>query len=179
MEVLLGVAEISKEVEMAATNKAPSKPRALDKKGSGPKSSADPSEPLPNTDLLTVTIHARTGQIVKIERVNGRVHHELTAEEKASLAKDSGRATLEAIIEEAFEAGMAYVLEDGGDEDDLMESEKDLMESERDANLRHLLLRPLIENSAAKRLIRRDVLSRAILKTLIDQATGSSPGARG
>jgi hypothetical protein len=37
----------------------------------------------------------------------------------------------------------------------------------------------LIENSAAKRLIRRDVLSRAILKTLIDHAPGSRPGARG
>ena len=152
---------------MAATDNAQRKPKARDKKGSGPKSS------LADQDLLTVTIHAKTGQIVKIERVNGPdAHHELTAEEKASLAKESGRATLEAIIEQAFEAGIAYVLGDEGDEDDPMESEND-------ANLRHLLLRPLIENSAAKRLIRRDVLSRAILKTLIDQATGSSPGARG
>ena len=158
---------------MAATDNAQGKPRARDKKGSEPKSS------LADQDLLNVTIHAKTGQIVKIERVNGRVHHELTAEEKASLAKESGRATLEAIIEEAFEAGMAYVLEDGGDEDDLMESEKDLMESEKDANLRHLLLRPLLENSAAKRLVRRDVLSRAILKSLIDHTTGSRPEARG
>ena len=79
---------------------------------------------------------------------------------------------MEAIIEQAFEAGIAYVLGDEGDEDDPMESEKD-------ANLRHLLLRPLIENSSAKRLIRRDVLSRAILKTLIDHATGSRPGAGG
>jgi hypothetical protein len=155
---------------MAATNNAQRKPRARDKKGSGPKSSLADQDP---QDLLTVTIHTKTGQIVKIERVNGPdAHHELTAEEKASLAKESGRATLEDIIEQAFEAGMAYVLGDGGDEDDPMESEKD-------ANLRHLLLRPLIENSAAKRLNRRDVLSRAILKTLIDHTTGSRPGARG
>ena len=152
---------------MAATDNAQGKPRARDKKGSGPKSSRA------DQDLLTVTIHAKTGQIVKIERVNGPdAHHELTAEEKASLAKESGRATLEAIIEQAFEAGIAYVLGDEGDEDDPMESEKD-------ANLRHLLLQPLIEKSAAKRLIRRDVLSRAILKTLIDHATGSRPEARG
>ena len=152
---------------MAATDNAQRKPRARDKKGSGPKSS------LADQDLLTVTIDAKTGQIVKIERVNGsNAHHELTAEEKADLAKESGRATLEAIIEQAFEAGIAYVLGDEGDEDDPMESEKD-------ANLRHLLLRPLIENSSAKRLIRRDVLSRAILKTLIDHATGSRPEARG
>jgi len=156
---------------MTATN---SKPRAPGKKGSAPRSSAHTSESRPdNSDLLTVTLHAKTGQIVKIERVNGpRAHHELTAEEKASLAKEAGRTTLEAIIEQAFEAGLAYGLGDEGDEDDPMESEKD-------ANLRHLLLRPLIENSAAKRLIRRDVLSRAILKTLIDHAPGSRPGARG
>ena len=152
---------------MAATDNAQRKPKARDKKGSGPKSS------LADQDLLTVTIHAKTGQIVKIERVKGPdAHHELTAEEKASLAKEAGRATLETIIEQAFEAGIAYGLGEGGDEDDPMESEKD-------ANLRHLLLRPLIENSAAKRLIQRDVLSRAILKTLIDHATGSRPGAGG
>jgi hypothetical protein len=152
---------------MAATENAQGKPRARDKKGSGPKSS------LADQDLLTVTIHAKTGQIIKIERVNGPdAHHELTAEERANLAKEAGRATLEAIIEQAFEAGMAYVLGDEGDEDDSMESEKD-------ANLRHLLLQSLIENSAAKRLIRRDVLSRAILKTLIDHAPGSRPEARG
>ena len=156
---------------MTATN---NKPRAPGKKGSGPKSSAHTSEPVPdNSDLLTVTIDANTGQIVKIERVNGPdALHELSAEEKANLAKEAGRVTLEAIIEQAFEAGLAYGLGDEGDEDDPMESEKD-------ANLRHLLLRPLIENSAAKRLIRRDVLSRAILKTLIDHATGSCPEARG
>jgi hypothetical protein len=152
---------------MAATNNAQRKPRARDKEGSGSKSS------LADQDLLTVTIHAKTGQIVKIERVNGPdALHELSAEEKANLAKEAGRVTLEAIIEQAFEAGLAYGLGDEGDEDDPMESEKD-------ANLRHLLLQPLIENSAAKRLIRRDVLNRAILKTLIDHATGSRPGAQG
>ena len=156
---------------MTATN---NKPRAPGKKGSGPKSSAHTLEPVPdNSELLTITLHAKTGQIVKIERVNGpREHHELSDKEKADLAKESGKATLETIVEQAFEAGLAYGLGDEGDEDDPMESEKD-------ANLRHLLLRPLIEDSAARRLIRRDVLSRAILKTLIDQATGSSPGARG
>ena len=157
---------------MTAAN---NKPRAPGKKGSGPKSSAHTSEPVSdNSDLLTVTLHAKTGQIVKIERVNGPdVHHELTAEERANLAKEAGSVTLEAIIEQAFEAGMACALED--DEGD----EEDPIESEKDANLRHLLLRPLIENSAAKRLIRRDVLSRAILKTLIDHAPGSRPEARG
>jgi hypothetical protein len=119
---------------------------------------------------VTVTIHAKTGQIVKIEGVNGSgAHHELSDEEKASLANETGKTTLEAMIEQAFEAGIACVLGDEADEDDPLGSEKD-------EKLRRLLLLPLIEGSAAKRLMRRDVLSRAILKSLIDHAAG--PGSR-
>jgi len=151
---------------MRTTDKG--KSRSPDKNNSARKSSADNSEPL-HPDLLTVTIDTKTGQIIKIEGANGtRARHELSDEEKASLAKKTGRATLEAIIEEAFEAGIACGLGEEADEDEPVESEKD-------ANVRHLLLRPLIENSAAKRLMRRDVLSRAILKTLISHGTGA-PG---
>jgi len=151
---------------MRTTDNARGKSRSPDKKNSARKSSADTSEPLSHPDLLTVTIDTKTGQIIKIEGTNGTAQHELSDEEKASLAKKMGRATLEAIIEEAFEAGVACGLGEGADEDEPVESEKD-------ANLRHLLLRPLIENSAAKRLMRRDVLSRAILKTLIGHGTGA------
>src|SRR6516165_7677807 len=150
---------------MRTIDNARGKSRSPDNKNSERKSSADTSEPHP--DLLTVTIDTKTGQIVKIEGANStRAQHELSDEEKASLAKKTGRATLEAIIEEAFEAGIACGLGEEADEDEPVESEKD-------ANLRHLLLRPLIENSAAKRLMRRDVLSRAILKTLIAHGTGA------
>jgi hypothetical protein len=153
---------------MRTTDNGPGKSRSADKKSSAQKSSADISEPHPD-DLLTVTIDTKTGQIIKVEGTNGgRAHHELSDEEKASLAKKTGRATLEAIIEEAFEAGIACGLGEEADEDEPVESEKD-------ANIRHLLLRPLIENSAVKRLMRRDVLSRAFLKTLI----GNGAGARG
>ena len=150
---------------MRTTDNGPGKSRSADKKSSAQKSSADISEPHPD-DLLTVTIDTKTGQIIKIEGANGtRAQHELSDEEKASLTKKTGRATLEAIIEEAFEAGIACGLGEEVDEDEPVESEKD-------ANLRHLLLRPLIENSAVKRLMRRDVLSRAFLKTLIGNGTG-------
>jgi len=161
---------------MAATNNARGKPRAPNKSGSGPKSSDHTSESVPASDLLTVTFHTKTGQIVKIEGVTGSgAHHELSDDEKAILEKQMGKATLEAIVEQAFEAGIASVLGDGSDEED----SEDSIESKKDANLRHLLLRPLIENSSAKRLIRRDVLGRAILKTLIDHDRGSRPEARG
>jgi len=155
---------------MSATDNEPSKPGASDKKGSGSKSSAQTSKPVSDLDLLTVTIHAKTGQIVKIEGVDsaGR-HHELSDEEKTNLAREKSKATLEDIIEQAFEAGIACVL---GDED----GKDDSPESANDADLRRLLLRPLIEDGAAERLMQRDLLNRAMLTTLIQNSTSSRPG---
>src|SRR5215469_118356 len=65
--------------------------------------------------LLTFTIDAKTGQIVKFESLDeSGVLHELTAEEKATLAREAMGDQLEEIVEQAFEAGIACVL-GGGD----------------------------------------------------------------
>jgi hypothetical protein len=93
-------------------------------------------------------------------------HHELSDKEKTNLAKEEGTATLEDMLEQAFEAGIACVLGDEGD---------DPPESAKDADLRRLLLRPLIEDGAAKRLMQRDILSRAALTTLIRNAAALAP----
>jgi hypothetical protein len=157
---------------MTATENSPNKQRSSDRKGVGQKSPAHTSESLPGPDQLAITINVKTGQVVKIESVNGTgTHHQLSDDERAILANETGKATLEALIEQAFEAGIACGLGDTTREDDLLESDKDV-------NLRHLLLRSLIENSAAKRLMRRDILSRAFLKTLILNAVGPRAEAR-
>jgi hypothetical protein len=146
---------------MAPNDKAPGQPKAG--KGPGTKSSSHAS------DLLTLTIHAKTGHVVKIESVDSTgAHHELSDEDRANLAKEKSEATVEAIIEQAFEAGVACVLGGADGEDDPPESAKD-------ADLRRLLLRPLIEDSAAERLMQRDILSKAILATLIQNSTSSRP----
>jgi hypothetical protein len=151
---------------MTATESSAGKQRPSDRKGAGQKSPARTSKSLPDPQQLAITINVKSGQVVKIESVNGTgTNHQLSDEEKANLANETGKATLEALIEQAFEAGIACGLGDTTREDDLLESDKDV-------NLRHLLLRSLIENSAAKRLMRRDILSRAILKTLILNAVG-------
>ena len=147
---------------MAPNDKAAGKPRA----GKAPETKSSSAHA---SDLLTLTIDAKTGHIVKIESVDSTgAHHELSNEEKASLVKERSKATVEAIIEQAFEAGVACVL--GG-----TDGEDDLSESAKDAEIRRLLLRPLIEDSAAKRLMQRDILSRAILATLIQNSTSSRP----
>jgi len=126
--------------------------------------------------FFTFTIDASTGQVVKFETFDATgVRHELSDEEKASLAAE-GSERLEEALEEAFEAGIDCVLGGNG------HAERD--ESEQDAQLRHLLLTPLIKDSPARRLLQRDVLGRAILGTLIQHsmkppsaASAGSPSA--
>jgi hypothetical protein len=115
--------------------------------------------------LFTFTIDASTGQVVKLEAEDASgARHELSDEEKASLAQAGTASDLEQFVERAFEAGIACVLGDG-------ESGERAEEPADEAELRHMLLTPLLEHSPARRLMQREVLSRAILGTLIQHAT--------
>jgi hypothetical protein len=116
---------------------------------------------------MTVTLDTGTGRVIKVEGVDaGGARHELSEAERARLSKAAAGGTLEGIVEQAFEAGMACALgEDAG--------EKKIPESEEDADLCRVLLRSLIGRSAAKRLVQRDVLSRGLVGTLIEQAAAS------
>ena len=123
------------------------------KAGSAPKSPPK---------LITATIDAATGKIVDVRSADD-----------AQLSIKNGGATLEDLFEQAFEAGIACVLgeEAGG---------ADAKDSKADAALRRQILRPMIEHSAARRLMRQEVLGRAIVGTLIQQAGAngaSSPPA--
>jgi hypothetical protein len=132
-------------------------------KNPAPKSPTS-SELAPDTDLLTITIQAKTGQVVKIQSAEGGGgRNELSDQERADLLKRASKDTLEALIEQAFEAGIACVL---GDPIGRSEAE----ESEEEADLRHLLLEPLIRHSPVQRLMQREVLSRAFLGTVVQHA---------
>jgi hypothetical protein len=97
---------------MIGSDKTTADPRAPKGESSMPKSSPPTSEPSPNADLLSITVNAKTGQIVKVESVDDAgVRRDLSDERKADLAKERGKDTLEALLERAFEAGIACVLE--------------------------------------------------------------------
>jgi len=135
-----------------------------------PKSSHPASEAGADSDLLTVTVHANTGQVVKIESVGGPEAHELSVEEMKNLAKEKGAVTLEALLEQAFEAGIACMLGGGA-------GGQDARETEEEADLRHLLLKPLIKRSPVEGLMHSDVLRRAMLGTLIRNSIGPRPSS--
>jgi len=118
--------------------------------------------------LFAFTIDANTAQVVKLEALDASgARRELSDEEKASLAQPGAGERLEEFVEKAFEAGIACVLGDGG--------EQKTDEPAEEAELRHLLLAPLIEHSPVKRLIQREALNRAILGTLLQRAMKKSP----
>jgi hypothetical protein len=127
--------------------------------------SSESSRTSSNSGLITATIDADTGEIIEVRSVDDAGSpSELTADHSARLSRQSGDATLEDLVEEAFEAGIACVL--GEDADGAETSE-----SEEEAALRHQILRPMIENSAARRLMQQGVLGRAIVGTLIRRAS--------
>ena len=141
---------------------------AADAKRRGGKNPASKSpttsEVAPDLDLLTITIQAKTGQIVKIQSADGgRGSKELSDQERADLLKKVSKDTLEALIEQAFEAGIACAFGDAI-------GRSEVEESDEEADLRHLLLEPLIRQSPLPRLMQREVLSRAFLGTVVQHS---------
>ena len=94
-------------------------------------------------------------------------HHELSKTERLDLAKEGRGVGVEALLERAFEAGVACLLDD----DDRKEDES---ETEEEAGVRRVLLQHLMERTLAARALRREVLRQAIVQTLIRDVT--SPG---
>ncbi len=118
--------------------------------------------------LFAFTIDASTAQVVKLETLDpSGARRELSDAEKASLAQSAAEEGLEEFVEEAFEAGIACVLGDA-------EGRQRSHEPAEEAELRHLLLAPLIEHSPVKRLMQREALNRAILGTLLQRAVNRS-----
>jgi hypothetical protein len=120
-------------------------------------------QPVARLTAVTITIDSDSAEIVRIEGLDTTgARHELSQEEKASLMKGGRDDRLAEVVERAFEAGIACVL--GDDE------EETTPESPADAELRHLLLAPLIKRSTVGVFMEREALNRAILGTLIEHS---------
>ncbi|MCW3473437.1 hypothetical protein [Limobrevibacterium gyesilva] len=127
-----------------------------------------PNEEKPSSagpDLFAFTIDASTGQITRLEKVESTgARRQLSEQDKASLQASKSSHTLEAIVEQAFEAGIACALGNGDETDEVPESEDE-------AEVRRTLLLPLMERSRTTALLQRSVLGQAILATALQQVT--------
>jgi hypothetical protein len=132
-----------------------------------PGKSASTTQSPPRSQRLAFTIDTGTGEIIKIESVDSAdQRRELTKTEKLDLAKESRGVGVEALLERAFEAGIACLLDD-------QDREEDETESEEEAGVRQILLQPLMKGTLAARAMRREVLRQAIAQTLIQDVSSS------
>src|SRR5689334_20968150 len=100
------------ERHMADTHKSAGPPR----KGGRHVPPAAAAPDIPRPDRFAFTIDAKTGAIIQIEGIDASgTRHELSTDERISLARQNGRAKLEELLEQVFEAGIACVL--GGEDE--------------------------------------------------------------
>ena len=122
-------------------------------------------QPVQRLMTVTITIDAESAEVVRVEGVDATgARHELSAEEKANFMKERREERVAALVEHAFEAGIASVLGVGDEE------EANTQESPEDIEFRRELLAPLIERSGLGHLKERPALNRAILGTLIEHS---------
>lgn len=138
-----------------------------------------PGQTAPASDsaeaVVVVTLRVTDGSTLKIEAVApGGARHELTTEEAGKLLGGRSKATVRGLVHEAFEAGIACILDDSH-----TSAADDANESQADVILHDELLDALIEHSPAKRLLRRDVLNSALLGSIISEASGPAPPPAG
>jgi hypothetical protein len=115
---------------------------------------------------VALIVDVTTGEIVKFEAVDAAgVRRELSQNERAELAK-AGPDAVEDLIERAFEAGIASVLDGEVGSDDEQETEKE-------AAVRRMLLKPLMEKSVAAGALRRKAVRLAIVASLIRHAAAA------
>ncbi|MBV9994338.1 MAG: hypothetical protein JO127_03900 [Caulobacteraceae bacterium] len=137
------------------------------------QATASPAKPA--EALVLVTLKAADGSIVKIETVNpDGSERQLSPRRAKQLLGERLNSTLHGLVQQAFEAGIACVLDErtfAG------RAEEDAGESEEEADLHDLLLDSLIERTPAKQLLRREVLNSAMLGTIIREASAAPPGA--
>jgi hypothetical protein len=126
----------------------------------------------PWRESLAFTLKSN-GEILKFESVDAVGNRrELSKTEISDVAKQIRGPGVEELLEGAFEAGIACLL-DGEDRKD------DGAETEDEAGVRRILLDSLMEGSAAARAMRPEVLREAIVRTLIHNVTRSEQGKGG
>lgn len=133
------------------------------KSASGAKKAKPPVPSKTPGGIYAFTVDTGSGKIVTVESVDPTgVRRSLSADEKTKLAGTTSAMPVRRLVEQAFEAGIEFVLGEDADSDG--------PESKEDGELSGALLQSLIEESKAKDLVKGDTLDRSVIDTLIIHA---------
>jgi hypothetical protein len=114
-------------------------------------------------EQVVVTINARMGRIVKVEKIDkAGAHEELEQEEWTKLVGENEVEEVEDALEEAFEMGVAAALgeEYEGDDSD---------ESDEERSMRRLLIRGLLRSPVQRRILQRLIVSRLLRRRVLQR----------
>lgn len=117
----------------------------------------------PSGGVYSFTVDTGTGRIVTVESVDGAgIRSPLSTEEKLKLAKAHPPKPLRRLVEEAFEAGIEFVLGESAG--------SDAPETKEEGELSGMLIRTMIEGNKVAKLVNSDRLNRTVIETLIVHA---------
>jgi hypothetical protein len=127
---------------------------------------SNPRPATPQLNLFALTINADTGEVVKIEKVERTGSRRDLRDDDMAGFTGSAVPTLNALLERAFEAGIACMLGVRAGRDEVEETAEE-------ADLRRALLMPLMEGTLAKDALKPEVVGKAILASAIAQVTAA------
>ena len=113
----------------------------------------------PEEEQVLVTINAAIGKIVRVEKMDkAGKRQELSEEEWAKLVGDDEVETIEGALEEAFEAGVAALLGEEYEDDEMYEDDEEKA-------FRRLLIAGLLRRRPVqRRILQRLLVSRLLLR---------------
>lgn len=113
-----------------------------------------------DAEQLIFTLNTATGALISIEKVESDgTRHEVRLDETVALAGKGNLHEIEAVLDEAFEAGISSVLEPTGQYEPQDETEEE-------AQLRRALLGSIIGQNVRRRLQRQLAQRLALSRTL-------------
>lgn len=125
----------------------------------------------PPAGTYAFTVDIANGRVLGIEKVDGDARRALSPEERSQLAKACGGLSPHRIVEQAFEAGIEFVLGDGAD--------IAAPESKQDGELSGMLLQTLIEGSKGLEPLKGERLDRTFIGALFSQDAKAATPAQG
>jgi hypothetical protein len=172
----LGAERVRARAGARAANRSRRSDLAVICAGEGDAQMAEPQESVAGDttalpESMIFTLDTATGGVLKLEIVDAtHILREITKAERLELAQKF-HGGVDALLERAFEAGVAALLDGEGEKE-----ERD--ETDDEAGVRRVLLEPLLEETFAARDVRRASIRKAIIRSLIeDVAAAGAPEA--
>jgi hypothetical protein len=152
---------------METHNQPPAPKASALRRAARSPSDAKPNRTTPSasdpTEQLVFTIQAHTGKFLKAEKVDGNgTRSDISLDEAQTMVRTQRSEMIEAVLDEAFEAGISSIIDPGSDNEVREEP------SEEDAEIRkillHFIIGPETRDHIRERIINQFALDHSVFQ---------------